>query len=531
MTWRASEQDTQGLAKSRECTRSGETHLRGGRWMCSATIHLPIEGEMQWTSGRSALDACLPGGNGVEEMADKKRKKKMPRKRQPDTRAEPARLELGALLDRVVAILDGARERVVRQVNHEMLIAWWHIGREIVEQVQEGEGRAAYGREMLRELSKRLTERYGRGFSFTNLSYFRLFYKTYATRRPEIEVVPDGGWVGGDPTRIHHTPCDELGTGGAELSHETEDAESAQAESCSVRHKLCDDHAIEGQDRIHHKPCDELRADETGQRPSATRQRRDRELSEAVQGEPFAGFAPRLSWSHYRTLTKVNSRAERQFYEIEANAQGWSARQLERQIDTLLFARLQKSRDKAGLLELSTKGQVIESPVDVLKDPYVLDFLDLPDSDALHESDLESAILHKLRAFLLELGKGFAFVARQQRLSFEDEHFYVDLVFYNITLKCYLLIDLKVGKLTHQDIGQMDSYVRLFDDQCTAPDDNPTIGLILCAQRNEAIARYSVLSESEQIFAARYMQVLPSVEELQRELERERRRLDQGRRR
>jgi len=226
---------------------------------------------------------------------------------------------------------------------------------------------------------------------------------------------------------------------------------------------------------------------------------------------------------------RVAHRAERHFYEIEANEQGWSVRQLERQVDSLSFARLLKSRDKQGLLELSTQGQVIESPVDVLKDPYVLDFLDLPDGDALHESELEAAILHKLRAFLLELGKGFAFVARQQRLAYEDEHFYVDLVFYNVVLKCFLLIDLKVGKLTHQDIGQMDSYVRLFDDQCTSEDDNPTIGLILCARRNEAIARYSVLRESEQIFAARYLQVLPSVEELQRQVAHQRALLERRR--
>jgi predicted nuclease of restriction endonuclease-like (RecB) superfamily len=249
----------------------------------------------------------------------------------------------------------------------------------------------------------------------------------------------------------------------------------------------------------------------------------------ANPADPLRGFASGLSWSHYRILTKVKQRAERLFYEIEAEKQNWSVPQLERQIDSLLFARLLKSRNKAGLIELATRGQVVEKPTDALKDPYVLDFLDLPDGETLHESQLEAAILHKLQAFLLELGKGFAFVSRQKRLAFEDEHFYVDLVFYNIILKCYLLIDLKVGKLSHQDIGQMDGYVRLFDDQCTTEDDNPTIGLILCARKNEAIARYSVLSESKQIFAARYLQVLPTEEELRRELERERRLLEMQR--
>jgi predicted nuclease of restriction endonuclease-like (RecB) superfamily len=197
----------------------------------------------------------------------------------------------------------------------------------------------------------------------------------------------------------------------------------------------------------------------------------------------LAGFSARLSWSHYRTLTKISHAAERAFYEIQAELGNWSVPQLERQIHTHLFARLLKSRDKAGVLDLAARGQVLERPADAIKHPYVLDFLDLPENAQLRESDLESAILEKLQHFLLEIGKGFAFVARQKRLSFEDEHFYVDLVFYNVILKCYLLIDLKLGKLTHQDVGQMDSYVRLFDEQDRTEGDGPTIGLILCAPR------------------------------------------------
>ncbi len=162
-----------------------------------------------------------------------------------------------------------------------------------------------------------------------------------------------------------------------------------------------------------------------------------------------------------------------------------------------------------------------------MKDPYILDFLGLPDSRKIHESKLESAIIDNLQSFLLELGKGFAFFARQKRLQYEDEFFYVDLVFYNCILKCYLLIDLKIGKLTHQDIGQMDSYVRIFDDLFIAEDDNPTIGLILCAKKNETIARYSVLKDNKQLFASRYMLYLPTEEELQRELAREQRRIEE----
>ena len=165
---------------------------------------------------------------------------------------------------------------------------------------------------------------------------------------------------------------------------------------------------------------------------------------------------------------------------------------------------------------------MIKTPTDSIKDPYILDFLGLPDSKQFHESKLETAIINNLQSFLLELGKGFAFVARQKRLQYEDNFFYIDLVFYNCILKCYLLIDLKVGKLTHQDVGQMDSYVRLFNDLFIASDDNPTIGLILCSEKNEAIAKYSVLNENKQLFASKYLTYLPSEEELQKELKRER---------
>lgn len=173
------------------------------------------------------------------------------------------------------------------------------------------------------------------------------------------------------------------------------------------------------------------------------------------------------------------------------------------------------------------QGQTIQNPKDTIKDPYILDFLGLPDLKQLHESELESAIIENLQSFMLELGKGFAFVARQKRLQYEDDFFYIDLVFYNCILKCYLLIDLKIGELTHQDIGQMDSYVRLFDDKYLSGGDSPTIGLILCAKKNETIAKYSVLKDNAQLFASRYMLYLPTEEELKRELERERRAIEE----
>jgi predicted nuclease of restriction endonuclease-like (RecB) superfamily len=235
-----------------------------------------------------------------------------------------------------------------------------------------------------------------------------------------------------------------------------------------------------------------------------------------------------LSWTHYRLLLGVEDDRAREWYMQEAADQHWSTRQLERQISVLYYERLLASRKKAPVRKEAQDKIAAMEPEQFIRDPYVLEFLDLKDYPALRESKVEQAIIDNLQAFLLELGKGFSFVARQKRLRFEDEDFYVDLVFYNYLLKCFVLIDLKVGKLTHQDLGQMDSYVRMFDAHARPEGDNPTIGLILCSHKNEAIAKYSVLSEARQIFAAKYVKVLPTERELTRELERERRRIEAG---
>ena len=251
------------------------------------------------------------------------------------------------------------------------------------------------------------------------------------------------------------------------------------------------------------------------------------EKGTAKKGLSLKGFHPNLSWSHYRALMRVEDKKACDFYEIETIACGWSKRQLERQIHSLFYERLLVSKDKQEmLLESRAEADGSLMPLDVLKDPYVLEFLDLPDSAKIHESDLEQAIIDKLQHFLLELGKGFSFVARQKRMRFGDEDFYVDLVFYNFILKCFVLIDLKIGKLTHQDIGQMDGYVRMYEEYGKVEGDNPTIGLILCSEKNEAIARYSVLNDSKQLFASKYMLYLPTEEDLERELERERRMIE-----
>ncbi len=380
-----------------------------------------------------------------------------------EDRAVSDNSRMDALFKRVSSIVDRTREEIARAVNNRMVVACWLIGREIVEEIQEGEERAEYGEMVLEELSDLLSRRFGRGYSVTNLRYFRRFYQTYPHRM-------DG---------IHHSSDESIPQVGSQ--------------------------------QIHHSSSDVLEV-----------------LNFAVdEVDNIQGFSPNLSWTHYRTLTKVENDNERLFYELEADKEGWSVAHLKRQIDTLLFARLLKSRDKKGLMELVRKGQELIEPVDTIKDPYILDFLGLPDSEILHESNLEEAIINNIQSFILELGKGFAFVGRQKRLQFDDAFFYIDLVFYNCILKCYLLIDLKIGELTHQDIGQMDGYVRMFDDRYITQGDNPTIGLILCSKKNETIAKYSVLDDNKQLFASKYMLYLPTEEELKREIEHQRKLIEE----
>jgi len=242
-------------------------------------------------------------------------------------------------------------------------------------------------------------------------------------------------------------------------------------------------------------------------------------------GQFATDFSPKLSWSHYRALMRVSNTPAREFYEREAIECGWSKTQLERQIQTSYYERIIAHHGEQGLIAGNRERLPGEpfSPVEVLKSPMVLEFLNLPNVPNLHESALEQAIISNLQFFLLELGKGFSFVARQKHIRFDDDDFYVDLVFYNFILKCFLLIDLKLGKLTHQDVGQMDGYVRLFEEQFKVSGDNPTIGLILCSDKSEAVAKYSVLHESKQIFASKYLKFLPTEEELRLEIEKERR--------
>jgi predicted nuclease of restriction endonuclease-like (RecB) superfamily len=232
-----------------------------------------------------------------------------------------------------------------------------------------------------------------------------------------------------------------------------------------------------------------------------------------------------LSWTHYRTLLRVEDARAREWYLRESAEQNWSSRVLDRQIGTLYYERLLASRDRKPVRNEAAKNiaALPATPRDFVRDPVLLEFLGLPNTGKLLESKLEDALLDNLQAFLLELGKGFAFVARQQRISTESKDFYLDLVFYNYLLKCFVLFDLKTDELTHQDIGQMDMYVRIYDEQRRGPEDSPTVGIILCARKDDSVVRYSVLQGNEQLFATKYRLVLPSEEELRAELVREQR--------
>ena len=370
-----------------------------------------------------------------------------------------------ALLGRVVSILEQARQNVVRSVNSNMVVAYWLIGREIVQGVQEGEERAEYGKQLLEGLSEKLQMRYGSSFSLRNLQYFRQFYSSY----------PDRIAIANPP--------------GSQLDDDNSEAKSDP-------------------------PSGQLE-DPTG-------------LIRTVDNGASLGFARDLTWSHYRALMRVKDERARDFYESEAVECGWSKAQLERQIQSSLYERILANRGSEGLVSQQRErlpGDPV-SPRDILRSPLVLEFLDLPDRAELHESSLEQAIIDNLQSFLLEMGKGFSFVARQKHIRFDDDDFFVDLVFYNYILKCFVLVDLKMGKLSHGDVGQMDGYVRLYEDRFKIEGDNPTIGLILCSDKSEAVAKYSILNEGRQIFASKYLQFLPSEEELQLEIERERRLID-----
>jgi len=333
---------------------------------------------------------------------------------------------INSLYSRIKEILDKARNNVYRTANIEMVIAYWNIGKEIIEEEQNGKERAKYGKYLIKELSEKLSKDFGRGFDESNLRNIRKFYKIFPIRD-------------------------------------------------ALRHEL--------------------------------------------------------SWTHYRLLMRVVKNTTRDFYIREAIAGKWSTRELERQINSMYFERLLMSKDKKVLIQQTENENPIMQPDQIIKDPFVLEFLKIKHDGKLSENELETALINKLQQFLLELGKGFSLVGRQYRITTETgKHFYVDLVFYNYILNCFLLIDLKTRNLTHQDIGQIDFYVRYFEDNCKKGSDNPTIGLILCTGKDKTIVKYSLLKDSEQIFASKYQMYLPTVKQLAYEIQEKKEQIEQEKR-
>lgn len=312
---------------------------------------------------------------------------------------------------KVADLINNARISVLQSVNQTMVYTYFGIGKMIVEEEQGGSVRADYGKQIIKDLSLRLTADFGKGFSRRNIEQMRQFYLIYS-----------------------------------------------KAQTLSAVFKL--------------------------------------------------------SWSHYLMLMRIDNEQERSFYEIESSENGWSLRELQRQFDTSLYERLVLSRDKNEIKKLSQVGQVIEKAKDSLKDPYILEFIGLQEEIKYSETEFEQKIIDKLEHFLLELGKGYAFIGRQVRFTFDDKHFRVDLVFYNRILQCFVLIDLKIGEITHQDLGQMQMYVNYYDRFVKLENENKTIGIILCKKKNDTLVEITLPENNEQIFASKYQTVLPSKSEL-----------------
>lgn len=332
-------------------------------------------------------------------------------------------------LQSVADVLENARKNAKAAVDLSMVYAYFETGRLIVEEEQNGLQRATYGKYLIPELSKYLTEHIGRGFSVTNLKQMRKFYKVYAD------------------DQISQTVSDQL-----------------------------------------------------------------RNLPAVSTGRKFP-----LSWSHYLKLMRIDNVDERHFYEIEAAQNHWGIKELNRQCNSALYERLALSRNKDKVMELAEKGQIIEKTQDMLKDPYILEFTGLQERSEYSETELESRILDHLQEFLLELGKGFAFIGRQVRFTFDEQHFRVDLVFYNRLLQCFVLFDLKLDNLTHQDLGQMQMYVNYYDRYEKTADEKPTVGILLCQDKSDALVKLT-LPENANIYASKYELYLPDKKVLQEKL-------------
>lgn len=356
------------------------------------------------------------------------------------------------LVNDLKTIVSKARSKAFAAVNYSLVERNWRIGKRIVEEEQNGEARAEYGKHIIEVASAALTEEFGKGFSETNIRTFRKFFLIF--RNLEIQ--------------------------------QTVSAESNLPKQQTLSDNLSS-HFQKGQ-------------------------------------TPPAQFKLRLlPWSHYERLIRIEDKRARDWYAKEAFEQGWSYRTLSRNINTLYYERLLMSKDKAPVeKEMKEKtNEFQQDKLEYIKSPVVMEFLGLPSDSSLKESKLESAIIDNLEKFLMEMGKGYALVARQQHIRTEENDYYIDLVFYNYLIKSFILVDLKVNRITYQDVGQMDMYLQMYDKMKKGPDDNPTIGIILCTETDSDVARYSTLAKNDQMFAAKYKLYLPDKEDFRREIERQ----------
>lgn len=377
------------------------------------------------------------------------------------------------LYSKVAELIELARQKVASVVNLTMVHTYFEVGRMIVEDEQQGKERAEYGKAVLKDLSVRLTQKFGKGFSVDNLERMKKFYLVYS---------------------IYETPSSKL--------------KSAENLSTSIRQT----------------PSSELHSNEPKPNQiSATALRKfdtiEIQLNVLPKSESQKSRMPRfqISWSHYLVLMRIENHSERSFYEIECAANNWSLTDLKRQYHSSLYERLALSRNKKEILKLASEGQTMVKPEDILKNPLSLEFLGMDEKNAYSESDMEHAIISKLQSFLLELGKGFLFEARQKRFTFDEKHYYVDLVFYNRLLQCYVIIDLKTEELLHKDLGQMQMYVNYYDRNIKLDYEKPSIGILLCKKKNDALVELTLPKEAN-IYASEYSLYLPDKQLLQQKL-------------
>ncbi len=352
------------------------------------------------------------------------------------------------LFKSIKQIIEHSKQDISVYVNTALTETYFHIGRTIIEYEQQGSGRALYAKETLLKLSGKLTLLFGKGFSVDNLENMRKFYSIY--KEDYFKFISKN-------------------TKSETLSRKS--LKSSKSETLSRK---------------------------------LTTPQKSETLSRKLELSPF-----KLSWSHYSFLKDIENSTERKFYEIEATQENWSLRELKRQYDSALFERLTLSRNKAKVKELGKKGHVIAKPSDAIKDPYILEFLNFEIKDAYKESDLENEIVNKVKLFLLELGKGFLFLDNQKKIKIDGEYFSIDLVFYHRLLRCFVLFEIKIGTLKHQDLGQLQMYVNYYDEVIKAPEENKTIGIVLCKNKKDSVIKYTLGKDNKQIFASEFKMYFP----------------------